>query len=281
MNFRYILRVFFLNRTSKNIIAVHHQVGEAPLKKYKIFGIFPYFFEKTAGRFYKYIITVSPSITEIIKKKYKDKKVYRLIYNGINSELFTVEPKEGDYIAFLGRIDVYMKGLDILLEAFSKVRKKDLKLKIAGSGKEGDIRSLKVLSEKLNITDRIEFLGRISDDKIKDFLGESLFVAMPSRFEGWGITAIESGACGKAVIGTDIPGLRDAIIHNETGILIEPDRRDLLARAIERLLENKEERERFAQNGRDRARKFDWDKIAEEHEKFYQEVLEDKNLKIL
>ena len=100
---------------------------------------------------------------------------------------------------------------------------------------------------------------------------------MPSRFEGWGISAIESGACGKTVIASNIPGLNDAIIHNKTGILVEPDRSDLLAVEIKKLLENKEERKRLGINARNRAKKFNWDDITDEHEKFYNEVLDNKN----
>ena len=269
---------FFFSRRCKNVIAIHHLVGKSPIKKYKIMGLFPYFFEKIAGIFYRYIITVSPSVTEIIKKRYKEGKIYRLIYNGVSNELFSVNALEEDnYIAFLGRIDIYMKGLDTLFDAFSKIKNKDVKLKLAGSGKERDLQILKSLSERLKIGDRVEFLGRISDDEKKDFLGRSLFVVMPSRFEGWGISAIESSACAKAVIGTNIPGLKDAIIHNKTGILVEPDRSDLLAREMERLMNNREMKIRLGINGRNWAKNFDWDKIAEEHEKFYLEVLKNNN----
>jgi glycosyltransferase involved in cell wall biosynthesis len=268
---------FFFSRKRKNIIAIHHLVGKSPIKKYKIIGIFPYFFEKIIGNFYDYIITVSPSVTDIVRKKYKKGKIFRLIYNGVNSDLFSVIPGEEDYIAFLGRIDVYMKGLDILFEAFSKIKNKNIKLKLAGNGKEKDLNILKEMSEILGIYDRIEFLGRISEEEKKDFLGKSLFVVMPSRFEGWGIAAIESSACGKPVIGTNIPGLKDAIIHNETGILVELENSDILAVEIEKLLVNRDERIKLGNNGRAWAKKFDWDKIAEEHEKFYLEVLEKNN----
>ncbi|NVM02949.1 MAG: glycosyltransferase family 4 protein [Candidatus Helarchaeota archaeon] len=268
---------FFFSRKCKNIIAIHHLVGKSPIKKYKIVGLFPYFFEKIAGIYYRYIITVSPSVNEMIKKRYKEGKIYRLIYNGVSNKLFSVSPEEDNYIAFLGRIDVYMKGLDTLFEAFSKIKNKDVKLRLAGSGKEKDLQILKTLSEKLGIRDRVEFLGRISDHEKMEFLGRALFVVMPSRFEGWGIVAIESSACAKAVIGTNIPGLKDAIIHNKTGILVEPDRSDLLAQEMERLLDNKQQRLRLGNNGRNWAKNFDWDKIAEEHEKFYLEVLKNNN----
>lgn len=268
---------FFFSRKQKNIIAIHHLVGKSPIKKYKLIGIFPYFFEKIIGIFYDYIITVSPSVTDIVKKKYKKNKIFRLIYNGVNNDLFSVIPREEDYIAFLGRIDMYMKGLDVLFEAFSKLKNKSVKLKFAGNGKKKDFNMLKTLAEKLGINHRIEFLGRISEEEKKDFLGKSLFVVMPSRFEGWGISAIESSACGKPVIGTNIPGLKDAIIHNETGILIESENSDILAIEMEKLLINKDERNRLGNNGRVWAKKFDWDRIAEEHEKFYLEVLGKNN----
>lgn len=268
---------FFLNRHSENIIAIHHLIGKSPLEKYNIFGIFPYLFERAAGRLYKYIITVSPSVTQIVKDRYKDYKKYRLIYNGVSHDLFSVIPDEEYYIAFLGRIDVYMKGLDTLFEAFSKINDKSIVLKLAGSGKERDLRELQNLSEKYGISQRVVFLGRISDEDKKDFLRKSLFIVMPSRFEGWGIAAIEASACARAVIGTDIPGLKDAIINKKTGILVENENSDSLAEAMDRLLEYKEEREKYGLNGREYARKFDWDVITQEHEEFYIEVLQNSH----
>ena len=116
------------------------------------------------------------------------------------------------------------------------------------------------------------------DDEKKDFLRKALFVVMPSRYEGWGIAAIEASACSRAVIGADIPGLRDAVIDGKTGVLVKPENSDSLAEAMDRLLDNKEERERFGINGREYAGKFDWDVITNEHEQFYLEVLENNKL---
>ena len=101
---------------------------------------------------------------------------------------------------------------------------------------------------------------------------------MPSRYEGWGIAAIEARACSRAVIGADIPGLRDAVIDGKTGVLVKPENSDSLAGAMDRLLDNKEEREQFGINGREYAGKFDWDVITNEHEQFYLEVLENNKL---
>ena len=269
---------FFINKSSKKIIAIHHLIGKSPLQKYSVFGIFPYLFERIAGGLYKYIITVSPSVTGIIKERYKKDKTYRLIYNGVSNDLFSVVPQEENYIGFLGRIDVYMKGLDILLEAFSKIKNREVVLKLAGSGTDKDLKELRSLSKELGISDRVLFLGRISDEEKKDFLCRALYIVMPSRYEGWGIAAIEASACSRAVIGADIPGLRDAVIDGKTGVLVKPGNSDSLAEAMDMLLDNKEERERFGINGREYAGKFDWDVITNEHEQFYIEVLENNKL---
>ena len=96
---------------------------------------------------------------------------------------------------------------------------------------------------------------------------------MPSRFEGWGISAIEAAACGKPVIGTDIPGLKDAIIDKKTGILVESENSDELAVAIDTLLENEKLRNELGLNGKKWAKNFQWEDIAEKQEQFYKDTV--------
>ena len=146
-------------------------------------------------------------------------------------------------------------------------------MKIAGSGPEKNRRQLEELSDRLNISGRVKFLGRISDEEKKDFLANALFLVMPSRFEGWGITAIEANACGKAVIGTKIPGLQDAVKNGETGLLVESENINELTHAIDRLLGDTGLGETLGESGKEWAKNFKWKSIAEKQEEFYNSVL--------
>jgi glycosyltransferase involved in cell wall biosynthesis len=125
------------------------------------------------------------------------------------------------------------------------------------------------LIKKLNLEGKVEYLGRVEEQEKLELLRTCLFLAMPSRFEGWGITAVEANAAGKAVLGTQISGLAEAVENNQTALLVEPERIDLLTSALDFLLENEDERRRLGRQGREWARKFSWESIAEEQLAFY------------
>src|SRR3989344_6780072 len=77
------------------------------------------------------------------------------------------------------------------------------------------------LAKKLNIFEKIRFLGRVSEvQKIKLYQKAWVFVN-PSFMEGWGITTIEANACATPVVASDVPGLRDSVANPHTGYLVQ------------------------------------------------------------
>ena len=144
-----------------------------------------------------------------------------------------------------------MKGLDILIEAFSGVDKnRDIILKIAGGGKSREVLRLKNLIELSGKKNRIEYLGKVSEEEKKELMRTCQFLVMPSRFEGWGITALEANAAGKPVLGTRIKGLSEAVLNNETAILVAPGNPDKVTMALKQLLDDNEFRARLGKQGR-------------------------------
>ena len=92
---------------------------------------------------------------------------------------------------------------------------------------------------------------------------------MPRGSESFGIVLLEAMAAGKPVIGADIPGYRDVIEDGETGILVPPGNTGVLADAMSRLARNGLERSRMGENGRRRARGYDWTRLAARIESIY------------
>ena len=114
------------------------------------------------------------------------------------------------------------------------------------------------------------------DEKRKgELLSNALFVCTPSRYEGWCIAAVEASAAGKAVLGTQIDGLRDAVRDGDTGILVESGNPGQLASGMRRLLADSDLRERLGLAGREWARRFDWDRIALDQEQVFLRVAEE------
>ena len=112
----------------------------------------------------------------------------------------------------------------------------------------------------------------VSPEVKRELFRGSLFNCAPSRYEGWCIAAIEASAASKAVLGTRIPGLVDAVKEGETGILVEPDRPDALADAMIALHEDAPLRRSLGRAGRKWAERFTWDQVAREQEAAYLEA---------
>ncbi len=88
-------------------------------------------------------------------------------------------------------------------------------------------------------------LGFVPPSEMGGYYERAAVVCVPSRREGYGITARQAMAHGRAVVATRVGGLADAIEHGRTGLLVEPGRPDELRGAVERLLDDAELRARL------------------------------------
>jgi GalNAc-alpha-(1->4)-GalNAc-alpha-(1->3)-diNAcBac-PP-undecaprenol alpha-1,4-N-acetyl-D-galactosaminyltransferase len=156
----------------------------------------------------------------------------------------------------------HVKGIDRLLEAFSKVNDTSWCLEIAGSvGPETE--QLLQHAKKLRIDDRVNFLGARKDiDRIYSYA--SIFV-LPSRSEGLPNALIEAMAHGLPCISFDInAGPSDVIEHEVNGILVEDGNIDELANKIKELIENKEKRDALGRKAMEIKEKLSIDRITDE-----------------
>lgn len=266
-----VFTAFF--RPKKTIVQLHHIIGFEPIKKYGIIGILPCFFEKYALYTSRNMIT-SAEGTVLAIRRYNPHINIRATLNGVDDEVFNKDYKDNNFILSMGRLDVRMKGLDILISSFERIADQYLRhhLIIAGRGTEKDISWIKKRIASSLCSDRISLLINISETKKLELLGTASFVCMPSRFEGWNIIAIEAAASSKATLGTDIQALRETIQNGVTGILVPPENIDKLSEQMSILLSNKSLREKLGKNGYTWARQFTWEKVVERQEQFYNEL---------
>lgn len=117
----------------------------------------------------------------------------------------------------------------------------------------------------------VELLGFRSD--IAEVFSCSHVVVLPSYREGLPKVLIEAAACGRAVVTTDVPGCRDAIIPDETGLLVPVRDPQALADAIQKLLENHSLRQSMGRAGRRLADEaFDIRRVVDKHLAIYQDL---------
>lgn len=267
----------YLTHNQARLTIIHHLYGQQMFTKFGVLGFVFYLFEKFNLKRYANVITVSDSTRRHLNVFIPSKKLKldKVIPAGVDDDYLNTQPAtKKDYILSLGRIEIFNKGLDILLDSFSQVYKKhpELKLKIAGGGREEEELRLKISTH--SCSDAIEYLGRVSEDQKLQLLNEAKFLVMPSRYEGWGMVAMEAASLGTTVAATNIIGLNEAVQHRQTGLLSEVNPHSF-SDAILELWEDEKLRKNLEVKARDRAFSYSWSETAKKTFNFYQSTVND------
>lgn len=254
----------FLTKTPV-ILQIQGIMGKHSFKKFPPYYSIPmYLVERFYPNLYEMFIFVSDVTKQKVMSKINNKnkiRFSRVIPNGINKELLNIDSKEDDYILFMSRIDIYTKGLDLLIEAFKIVASEFPSIKLILTGYEFD--KFDKLSSELSasLKDRIKYAGFITgEEKVSLLSGAKLFV-LPSRHESAPISILEAAACGKPLIVSNIPELR-FVSEEGFGLNFHCDNASSLSEKIKLLLNNKDMRISMGQKARKYAERFLWDKIA-------------------
>lgn len=203
--------------------------------------------------------------------------------NGVELDLATETASGGEFrlrhglsedepvVLFLGRLSP-VKGLELLLLAFSRLSDRSARLVLAGpEANRGYRRRLEQAIARLGLRDRVIFVGPLCGaDKVAGLRAADVFV-LPSVRESFGIAAAEAMACGTPVIVTDRCGLAPYVM--DRGGVVVPYDEQALWHALELLLGGRELRERFRRLAPLVAEGFSWEQPAAETESLYEEIL--------
>ena len=217
------------------------------------------------------VLAVSNALKdEIIKTKIPNiEKKVRLHWNSVDINKFkTTKENESKFrkelvhefniaadkpiILFVGNI-IKRKNVDLLLEAKKQLNTK-ANLVVVGDGPL--LEQLKAKAEKEYFDGNLEnvyFTGSRTD--VEDIIPSCDLLVLPSFTESFGLVLIEALACGKPVIGSNVGGIKE-IITDDVGLLIDPNDSEDLAKAIDRILTDKNLMEKFKSNARNRAKDF-------------------------
>ena len=194
-----------------------------------------------------------------------------LIRNFIDTSLFFPQntyPEGKSYpgrIFYIGRLNK-RKNLDNLVKAIAGT---EYGLDIVGQGEERE--SIQKLAEREKVN--VRFLGVFSNDELPKIINQYAVYILPSFHEGNPKTLMEAMACGRAVIGTDVGGIRELIQHNKNGLLCKTDA-DSIKLAINRLMKDRSLREKLGKNARTAIVEFcSLNKIFQKEYTLYQKVL--------
>jgi glycosyltransferase involved in cell wall biosynthesis len=180
--------------------------------------------------------------------------------------LTQLAPKQptGQLVA-VGRL-VPSKRIDHAIRALSNLRLShgSARLTVIGEGRERT--NLEHLAGQLGLGEAVHFTGRVTEDTKVGFLEQAdLLVACAVR-EGWGLTTTEAARLGTPAVGYDVPGLRDSIIHDRTGLLTKPSPH-ALAEGVRRLLDDHEYYDSVRTAAWARWKDVSWDRTAASFER--------------
>ena len=110
----------------------------------------------------------------------------------------------------------------------------------------------------------VKFFGNLNNVERRELLSKSWVLIVPGLREGWGLNIIEANALGVPAVAYDVPGLRDSVKNNETGLLAEDGNiKDLAEKTISILTDNPL-REKLSINALNYSKQFSWEKTADE-----------------
>ncbi|HEY5426280.1 MAG TPA: glycosyltransferase [Candidatus Tumulicola sp.] len=208
-----------------------------------------------------HFVTISEDTRDEMRRVGIGNPAAGLVRCGVDDRLVPGEKAAVPTVLYLGRLKAY-KRVDRLIEAFAAVhaRLPSAVLRIAGTG--DTLAELRDLVSRLGLGDAVFFEGFVDDDRKRELLQRAWTTVSLSEMEGWGISAIEGNACATPAIAFDVPGLREAIVHGESGLIV-PDGADP-AEAILAVLTDETLRRRLERGALNRAAKFSWDEAARE-----------------
>ncbi|MCI0588843.1 MAG: glycosyltransferase [Planctomycetes bacterium] len=229
------------------------------------------------------VIAISEAVRDVLLAFGLPASRVRVVHSGIDLSGFDPSadpraararaglPPEGSLVLCAGSLRP-RKDQATLLRAFAAIApaRPDARLLLAGEGPERG--RLLELRRALGLEETVLLLGERAD--MPDLLAAcDLFVATP-RFEGLGVSVLEAMGAGRAVVATEVGGLRESVLPGVTGLLVPPEDATALAQALDRLLGDAPARARMGKAGRERvAALFSAAAMAEGTERVYGEVL--------
>jgi glycosyltransferase involved in cell wall biosynthesis len=192
-----------------------------------------------------HVVTISNALARfVVDVEGVERRAISTIHYGLSIERPSRTPAEiraelgmagdGPVAGVVGRL-VAQKGIDILIDAFPMVlaRHPDATLLIAGDGP--DRASLERRAARVGLGDRGRFIGWT--DRPRDVMAACDVMVMPSRWEGFGLAALEAMACGRPVVASDVDALPEVVRHDESGLLVPVGDARSLAGAVNALLD--------------------------------------------
>jgi len=224
------------------------------------------------------LVAVSDDLGSLLRERNPRADVH-VVPNALPPQAFAI-PHEGprEDIRYLGRIEEAQKGLSLLLRAYaSAVRAPGgIAQNVLVAGEGPDRGALEGLAADLGIADRVHFVGPIAPADRFAWLAAAELVAMPSRYETFGMVAAESMAAHTPVVAFDIDCLRN-LVSDDTGRRVPAFDVEAFAAALRELGADAALRSSLGRRGAAEVAHLTWDAAAEHQGRVYRAALRSRS----
>jgi PEP-CTERM/exosortase A-associated glycosyltransferase len=229
------------------------------------------------------VVTISAGLQDDLDKRGIPRNKIYVVPNGVDTDGFTPRPEavgwrarygiaQGPVVLYLGAIRAY-EGIDTLLQAFPSIRVRlpSSQLLIVGAGEDRD----RIASLAARLGDDIAVLPPVPHDAVQDFYAAADVVVYPRLSTRatelvTPLKPMEAMAMAKAIVASDVGGLREILSDGVTARLVAPGSPDALAGAVQGLLGDEGERRRLGQTARRTVLdRFDWTIVARRYVELY------------
>ena len=199
----------------------------------------------------------------------------RNVRNGLDTELFCPDArvaKSENEILCVGRSTDPNKGIATLIKAVRHLPDHVTLTLVDDNSPDNQVRRW---AREAGVLHRLRLTGRVTTDELVDLYRRAAVVVVPSRYEGFGLPAVEAMACGTPVVAARSGALPEVIDLTGGGVLAERDNPRSIASAVQTLLENVEARALMAKRGREQVvETLSWPKVAAATADVYAEIVE-------
>jgi glycosyltransferase involved in cell wall biosynthesis len=278
----HLVHAGILGKIAAKIAGIKHVVSTRHYGYHYKENTFLYRLEQRLTRSVSVVIAISEAVKKYLTQKnvIPEERIV-VIHNAIDLKAINTDPvtptiqkKSGTFIiGSIGRLHP-QKGFDILLESFKLISKQipNLMLEIIGDGiLHNDLQNQ---AKRLNITDRVRFVGCMPHRAVLQKLSQWDLYIVSSLWEGFGIAIIEAMAKEKAVVATNVEGIAEVVDDGVTGLLVPPKSPIALARKITELLSDTTKGLEMGKAGKEKVlNQFSIERFVEKTRNIYDSLL--------
>ena len=261
------------------VLLVHHLFGRTAFEEASVpIAVATWLLERPLARMYRGlpVEAVSHSTADDLVARGMERDRITVIPNGVDLQLYRPDPAVARFddptVLYLGRLKRY-KRVDLVVRALHRLRERGTHARLIVAGTGDDAPRLRALIDELGLRDAVDMPGFVTVERKLELFRRAWVHAFTSPKEGWGISNLEAAACGTATVASDSPGLRESVVHEQTGFLVPHGDVEAVADRIGQVLADAQLRDRLGRQARQFAEGYSWDAAADRTEAHLRQIV--------